>query len=102
MSRTRIFFTQVLGPLLLAGLIYWLTEWLIWHDGSFDMLRAWMIVGLPFGFHAMAFKLIPISGDPAFCVFIIMIDLIIAGLLGGLVLIWKVVSGLFKTIVGEI
>ena len=101
MSRTRIFFTQVLGPLLLAGLIYLLAKRFIWHDGSFDTLRAWMIVGLPFGFHAMAFKLIPISGDPAFCVFIIMIDLIIAGLLGGLVLIWKIFSGVFKTIFGQ-
>lgn len=102
MSRTRIFFTQVLGPLLLAGLIYWLTEWLIWHDGSFNLLRAWLLIGFPFGFRTMAFRLIPISGTPAFCVAVLCLDLFLAGLVGGFILAWKIISGFFKTIFGEV
>lgn len=59
------------------------------QDGTVNYLNLWILCGIPFGI-GMLF-LIPINGDFQFTFGIIALNFIIGGLIGGFILVWRLI-----------
>ena len=59
-----------------------------------------LCVGVPFGIHRMFLWLVPHKFDLAGTVGVFVLDVIIGGIIGGIVLMWLVAAGIIATIKG--
>lgn len=104
MNRLKIFVVHVLLPLLAAWLIFEVFKTFMYDKhGDFQLLRAWIIIGLPFGFHKIRTWSFFIGLSEAALVLTLLsifLRLVVGGILGGLALVGMVISGLYKTIRG--
>ena len=104
MKRLKIFVLQVLLPVLAAWLIFEVFKTFMYDKhGDFQLLRAWIIIGLPFGFHKIRTWsiFVGLSEEALFLTLMsILLRLAVGGILGGFALAAMVISGLYKTIRG--
>ncbi len=54
------------------------------RNGELDLLWLWILCGLPFGIHRMCVWIVPGGGAALFA-----LNFIIGGLIGGFVLVWR-------------
>lgn len=57
--------------------------------GELDILRLWILCGLPFGIHRMCVWIVPGGGSLGGGVALFALNFIIGGLIGGFVLVWR-------------
>lgn len=92
MTRAEIwkdFFKKTVLTVLIAGvLIYWATL-VFTKDGKTDYFLVWLICGIPFGIRRMFVWLVPFGHDFAATVGIFALNFIVGGLIGGIILIWR-------------
>ena len=87
MTRTEAvkdFFKKAVLPVAIAGLLYCIFKSACMRDGELDLLRLWILCGLPFGIHRMCVWIVPGGGAALFA-----LNFIIGGLIGGFVLVWR-------------
>lgn len=56
-----------------------------------DYLKLWILMGIPFGVHRMFVWVIPKGFDIGGTVGVLVINLLVGGVIGGVILIWRLV-----------
>lgn len=89
--RMRGFLWKVVVPvaaaLFLAALFYPLCV----ENGVCDYLKLWVLMGIPFGVHRMFLWVIPKGFDLGGTVGILAMNLLIGGVVGGIVMAWSLI-----------
>ena len=60
-----------------------------------DYLKLWLLVGIPFGVHRMFLWIVPKGYDLGGTVGILTFNFLIGGLIGGFILIWRLIAAIF-------
>jgi len=87
-------------PMLIAMFMAILFKSTYCSDGNVNYLLAWIVIGIPFGIKKMCAWIIPYGHDLAATIGIIFLNVIIGGLIGGVVFMWQMVRGIVKMIHG--
>ena len=83
------FLKRVVVPVVSVMLLVTVFRPLCMEDGACDYLKLWIIVGIPFGIHRMFFWLIPKGYDLGGTLGILTLNLLVGGVIGGVVVIWR-------------
>ena len=75
------------GAVFLAAVFYHLCM----ENGQCDYLKLWMFVGIPYGIHRMFLWVIPKGFDIGGTVGVLMLNLLIGGVIGGIILTVRLV-----------
>lgn len=65
------------------------------ENGVCDYLKLWILTGIPFGVHRMFMWVIPKGFDIGGTVGVLVMNLLIGGVIGGIILIWRLVLAVF-------
>ena len=60
-----------------------------------DYLKLWLLAGIPFGIHRMFLWIIPKRFDFGGTVGVVVLNFLVGGLIGGVIMIWQVGVALF-------
>ncbi len=91
MNRREImidFLKKAVLPIVIALLLFSIFSRIFTENGVRDYFLIWLACGVPFGIGKM-FTLIPIGFDIAGTVGIVALNVILGGLIGGVILIWR-------------
>lgn len=82
---------KVIVPI--GAAIFWVTLFypLCVENGVCDYLKLWILVGIPFGIQRMFIWVIPKGFDLGSTVGILAMNILVGGVIGGLVLIYQIV-----------
>ena len=84
---TKRVIVPVVAAIFLAALFYPLCM----ENSVCDYLKLWVLMGIPFGVHRMFVWVIPKGFDLGGTVGILVINLLIGGVIGGMILAWRLV-----------
>ena len=98
MKRICIFLMEVVLPALIAAMLLLVFHPVYRTDGQLNYLLLWVCVGFPFGIRRMFLWLVPHQFDLAGTVGVFALDLLLGGIIGGLVLLMQVVKGMIHTV----
>ena len=84
---TKRVIVPVVAAIFLAALFYPLCV----ENSVCDYLKLWVLMGIPFGVHRMFVWVIPKGFDLGGTVGILVINLLIGGVIGGMILAWRLV-----------
>ena len=84
---TKRVIVPVVAAIFLAALFYPLCV----ENSVCDYLKLWVLMGIPFGVHRMFVWVIPKGFDLGGTVGILVINLLIGGGIGGMILAWRLV-----------
>ncbi len=79
----------VIVPVLLAVFLAVLFRPLCVENGECDYLKLWFFMGIPFGIHRMFLWVIPKGYDIGGSMGVLAINVLIGGVIGGIVLVWR-------------
>ena len=82
------FLKKAVLPVVVALFLYSIFSRIFIEDGVKDFFLIWLACGVPFGIGKM-FTLIPIGFDISGTVGVVALNIIVGGLIGGVILIWK-------------
>ena len=85
------FTKRVIAPVVAAIFLAVLFYPLCVENGVCDYLKLWVLMGIPFGVHRMFVWVIPKGFDLGGTVGILVINLLIGGVIGGMILAWRLV-----------
>lgn len=91
MSKTDVikdFLRKSILPFCVALILYFIFSRIFVENGAKDLFLIWLACGVPFGISKM-FTLIPVGFDIAGTVGVVALNIVLGGLIGGVVLIWK-------------
>ena len=91
MTKTDVmkdFLKKAVLPVIVAFLLYSIFSRIFVDDGTRDWFLIWLACGVPFGIGKM-FTLIPIGFGISGTVGVVTLNIILGGLIGGVILIWK-------------
>lgn len=91
MTKTEIikdFLKKAVLPVVVALILYSIFSRIFVEDGVKDFFLIWLACGVPFGIGKM-FTLIPIGFGISGTVGVFALNLVLGGLVGGVILIWK-------------
>ena len=77
-------------PVAIAGLLYCIFKSACMRDEELDLLRLWILCGLPFGLHRMCLWIVPGGGSFGGGIALFALNFILGGVIGGFVLAWRV------------
>ena len=83
------FFRKVIAPVGAAAILAALFYPLCVENGQCDYLKLWIFMGIPFGVHKMFLWIIPKGFDIGGTVGMFVFNLLIGGVIGGFVLVWR-------------
>ncbi len=83
------FVKYVIVPVLLAVFLAALFRPLCVENGECDYLKLWFFMGIPFGIHRMFLWVIPKGYDIGGSMGVLTINVLIGGVIGGIVLVWR-------------
>lgn len=89
--RGTEFFKKVLAPVGLAALLAALFYPLCVENSQCDYLKLWILVGIPFGVQRMFLWIIPRGFDIGGTVGIVVFNLLIGGVIGGIILTGRLI-----------
>ena len=98
MSAAKVFFKEVCLPIGLAFCLATFFKPIYMPDGVCDFFLMWLCVGLPFGIRRMRLWLVPSGYSISGSVGIFALNLIVGGLIGGLVFFIGLLLGVIHTI----
>ncbi len=87
-------FKKSIFPLALALTLFLISRALFTKDGATDYIYAWILCGIPFGFGKLRTWFHYSGSNLGTSMGILALNFILSGLIGGFVLLWKVVVGL--------
>ena len=85
------FLKKTVIPVVVALFLFSMFSRIFIENGAPDYFLIWLACGVPFGIGKM-FTLIPIGFDISGTVGVVALNLVLGGLIGGVILIWKLVS----------
>lgn len=91
MSKSDVmkdFLKKTVLPVILALLLFSIFSRIFTENGTTDYFLVWLACGVPFGIGKM-FTLIPIGMDISGTVGVFALNIVLGGLIGGVILIWK-------------
>ena len=83
------FIKRVAIPVVSAVFLAVLFRPLCMENGECDYLSLWWFMGIPFGIHRMFFWVILKGYDIGGTVGILFINVLVGGIIGGIVLVWR-------------
>lgn len=69
-------------------------------NGVCDYLKLWILTGIPFGVHRMFVWVIPKGFDIGGTIGVLTVNLLAGGIIGGVILIWRLVLAVFYLVKG--
>lgn len=84
------FLKKVVFPLMAVALSVALFYPLCVENGACDYRKLWVLAGIPFGVHRMFVWVIPKGFDLGGTVGMLVFNLLVGGVIGGLALVWNV------------
>lgn len=100
MRRVKVFFSCVAWPLLVAAVFALLFRSLYEQNGVVDLPLAWILIGIPFGTRQVGLWLLPKHHDLSGTLGVFALSILLGGAIGGFVLVYRVGSGLVRTVIG--
>ena len=97
MTRSEVmrdFMKKTMVPVAVALLLFSIFSRIFVENGSPDYFLIWLACGVPFGIGKM-FTLIPIGFGISGTVGVVALNLVLGGLIGGVILIWKLAVALW-------
>mgnify|MGYP000808403830 FL=1 len=94
MTRGEIwkdFFKRNVLPAVIALFLFFMFKNVFTEDGQTNYFYVWLCCGIPFGIRRMFVWLVPHGYDIAGTVGIIALNFILGGIIGGVILIWRLV-----------
>ena len=85
------FIKRVIAPVVAAIFLEALFYPLCVENDVCDYLKLWVLMGIPFGVHRMFAWVIPKGFDLGGTVGILVINLLVGGVIGGMILAWRLV-----------
>lgn len=85
------FVRRVVIPVVSVLFLAALFRPLCMENGECDYLSLWWFMGIPFGIHRMFFWIVPKGYDIGGTVGILFINVLAGGVIGGIVLVWRLV-----------
>lgn len=92
MTRKEIakdFFSKVVLPVFLAWFLFAMFKNVFTKDGVTDYFKIWLVCGIPFGIWRLRVWLIPRGYDLSGSIGIWALNFIIGGLIGGVIIVWR-------------
>lgn len=83
------FFKKTVFPVAIAGMLFYAFKMIFTKDGETDYFMVWLMCGIPFGIRRMYLWLIPSGFDIGGTVGVWALNFIGGGLIGGVILIWR-------------
>lgn len=83
------FIKRVVVPVVSALFLAVLFRPLCMENGKCDYLSLWWFMGIPFGIHKMFYWIIPKGYDIGGTVGILFLNVLVGGIIGGIVLVWR-------------
>lgn len=93
--RIGEFLKKVVFPIGAAVLLTALFYPLCVEKGMCDYLKLWILAGIPFGVHRMFVWVIPKGFDIGGTVGVLVMNLLVGGMIGGVVLVWRLALAVF-------
>lgn len=94
MTRGEIwkdFFKRTVLPAVIALFLFFMFKNVFTDDGQTNYFYVWLCCGIPFGIRRMFVWLVPHGYDIAGTVGIVALNFILGGIIGGVILIWRLV-----------
>ena len=95
MTRGEIakdFLKKVVLPVFLAWFLFSMFKNVFTKDGVTDYFNVWLVCGIPFGIWRMRMWLIPHSQSSLqYSIAIWLLNFVIGGLIGGVIIVWRLV-----------
>lgn len=89
--RVYEFAKKVIAPVVEAIFMATLFYPLCVENGVCNYLKLWVLMGIPFGVHRMFVWVIPKGFDLGGTVGVLVINLLVGGVIGGIILAWRLV-----------
>ncbi len=99
MRRIKVFFSCVAWPLLVAAVFALLFRSLYEQNGVIDLPLAWILIGIPFGIRQVGLWFLPKNRDLSGTLGVFALSILLGGVIGGFVLVYRVGAGLVRTMV---
>lgn len=93
--RISGFLRKVVVPVGAAVFLYALFYPLCVENGVCDYLKLWILAGIPFGVHRMFLWALPKGFDIGGTVGVLVMNLLVGGMIGGVVLVWRLALAVF-------
>lgn len=87
--RISDFLKKAVFPVIAAAFLCTLFYPLCVDNGVCDYLKLWILAGIPFGIHRMFLWVIPKGFDIGGTLGILVINFLVGGIIGGMILIWR-------------
>ena len=100
MRRVKVFLLSVARPLLVAAVFALLFRSVYEQNGVVDLPLAWILIGIPFGIRQVGLWLLPKHRDLSGTLGVFALSILLGGVIGGFVLVYRVGSGLVRTVIG--
>ena len=100
MRRVKVFLRSVAWPLLVAAVFALLFRSVYEQNGVVDLPLAWILIGIPFGIRQVGLWLLPKHRDLSGTLGVFALSILLGGVIGGFVLVYRVGSGLVRTVIG--
>ena len=91
-------FAKVIFPMFLAWFLYVMFKPVFINDGVTDYFKVWLACGVPFGIWRLRVWLIPRGFDIGGTVGVWALNIIIGGLIGGVVVVWRLLVAVWYLI----
>ncbi|MDC7291305.1 DUF6050 family protein [Blautia schinkii] len=88
------FLKKVVWPISAAAFFAALFYPICVENGVCDYLKLWVFTGIPFGVQRMYFWIVPKGYDLGATVAIFVLNLLVGGVIGGVVLVWRLLIAL--------
>ena len=88
------FFKKTVLTVLIAGVLFYWATLVFTKDGATNYFYVWLCCGIPFGIRRMFVWLIPRGFDLSGTVGVVALNFIVGGLIGGVILIWRLAVGM--------
>ena len=99
MRRVKVFLLSVAWPLLVAAVFALLFRSVYEQNGVIDLPLAWILIGIPFGIRQVGLWFLPKNRDLSGTWGVFALSILLGGVIGGFVLVYRVGAGLVRTMV---
>ena len=99
MRRVKVFLLSVAWPMLVATVFALLFRSVYEQNGVIDLPLAWILIGIPFGIRQVGLWFLPKNRDLSGTLGVFALSILLGGVIGGFVLVYRVGAGLVRTMV---